>query len=278
MIFEDRIRLEWRRILQRHAYRRLARRPELKRILETPIGTTGADYSDYWALYAYIRRHRPRHVLEFGPGVTTGIMAQALFENGTGHLTTMEDVPHYHEGAKRSLPDHLRPLIDLRLSPKVEKRYGPFAGIGYQLIPERPYDFVYVDGPDYDKKTAYDVDVLEIIARSDIPVTAMVDYRVGSCFVYQLALGDKFRFSHLRKLGYIDRRRGTASRTTRKSWRTRSAHAFSGRAKPRFAARARPEHRCLGSRAPVTPPSQGARGRAGRHSRWPARWGRGPRD
>lgn len=205
MRLRDRIAHVCRSALERSAYQRLARYPALKHILGVPTHSPGADYTDYWALYAYIKRHRPRHVLEFGPGVTTSIMAQALFENGAGHLTAMENEPEFYEGTKRSIPSHLHPLIDLRLSSRVEKRYGPFVGVGYEQIPDRPYDFVFVDGPECDKQTQFDVDVLDIIGKSDTPITAMVDYRIGSCFIYQLALGNKFKYSHLRKLGYIDR-------------------------------------------------------------------------
>ena len=216
MNLRERIAHVYRRTAERRAHRRLASHPPLRDILGIATGTTGADYSDYWALYAYIKRHRPRHVLEFGPGVTTLIMAQALLENGAGHLTSMEDVPGYYEGAKRRIPPHLQPLIDLRLSAKVEKRYGPFAGVGYADIPERAYDFVFVDGPHYDNKTAYDADLLEIIAKSETPVTAMIDYRLASCFIYRLALGHKFKYSRLRKLGYVDR----ATKHSLKGWET----------------------------------------------------------
>ncbi len=205
MNLRERIAHVYRRTAERRAHRRLASHPPLRDILGIATGTTGADYSDYWALYCYVRRHRPRHVLEFGPGVTTLIMAQALFENGAGQLTSMEDVPGYFEGVKRSIPPHLQPFVDLRLSAKVEKRHGPFAGVGYADIPERAYDFVFVDGPHYDNKTGYDADLLEIIRKSDTPVTAMIDYRLASCFIYRLALGPKFKYSRLRKLGVVDR-------------------------------------------------------------------------
>ena len=204
MNLRERIARAYRRMAERRGYRRLVRHPPLRHILGIDTGTTGADYTDYWALYSYIKKRRPQQVLEFGPGVTTLIMAQALFENGAGQLTSMEDVPHYYEGAKRSIPSHLHPIIDLRLSSKVEKRFGPFVGVGYEHIPERPYDFIFVDGPHYDKRTEYDADILEIIAKSETPITAIIDYRLASCFIYHLALGNKFKYSYLRKLGYID--------------------------------------------------------------------------
>ena len=69
---------------------------ELEDFLENSE-STGCSYTDYWALYGYIRRQKPIEILECGPCATTLIMAHALKENEketgiAGHITSMEEI------------------------------------------------------------------------------------------------------------------------------------------------------------------------------------------
>lgn len=179
-----------------------ARRPGFK--YYEPDVTTNVDYSDSLTLYEWVKTRKPKEVLEFGPGVSTLVIAQAMHENGFGRITTLENLEKFHMLAKQNCPEHLQPYIDFRLSPTIKKSYGPFHGVGYEHIPERNYEFVFVDGPNYDANTEFDVDVLEVIARSDTPVSAVIDSRTGSSFIYHLVLGKKFRYRYLTGLGFID--------------------------------------------------------------------------
>ncbi len=165
--------------------------------------STGANYYDYWLLYSHIRKTRPLEVLELGPGLTTLVIALALYENGAGRVTALEDLKIYHDALQEIIPDHLRPFIDLNLSPSRQVHYGPFRGKAYTSIPERDYDFVWIDGPNYDRQTEFDADILEIVAKRDKPITAYVDSRIGSCFIYGLVFGNKFRYDYIRRIGKL---------------------------------------------------------------------------
>jgi len=206
--------LALKRYVERRAYMALTKNPALREILQharkpgfkyyQPDITTNIDYSDSLALYRWIRKHKPKEILEFGPGVSTLIMAQALYENGRGRVTTIENIEKFLVKAKDSCPERLQPYIEYLLIPDVKKRYGPFHGVGYDHIPKRDYELVFVDGPNYDAQSEFDVDVLDVIARSEKPVSAFIDSRTGSSFMYHLILGKKFKYRYLTGLGFID--------------------------------------------------------------------------
>lgn len=204
MPYRGEIGIVLRAYFERRARTRVLSHSVLAKIVQMSTPSTGAQFTDYWTLYSYIRKYKPKEVLELGPGVTTLIIAQALKENGFGRVTAMEDVAKYYEATRKTIPNDLSMFIDLRLSPSGDYRYGPFVGISYKDIPHRPYDFVLVDGPNYDAKTQFDADLIEVIKRSSHPVSAFVDSRTGSCFVYSLLLGKKFRFNYIVRSGFID--------------------------------------------------------------------------
>lgn len=205
---------ELRDFPQFFARRKVLRHKELAELIAKNSPSTGANYFDYWLLYSHIRDTKPEEVLELGPGLTTLVIAQALHENGSGRVTAMEDLQQYYDALQKIIPDHLRPFIDLHLSPAHQVHYGPFRGKAYQSIPERDYDFVWVDGPNYDRETEFDADILQIIARRDKPLTAFVDSRVGSCFIYGLVFGNKFKYDYIRRIGKL-----TASKHDMKTYK-----------------------------------------------------------
>jgi predicted O-methyltransferase YrrM len=194
-----------KKYLEHRARKKLNRNKEVAAILSKATTSTGCDYTDYLALYNYIRIYKPAEILELGSGLTTSLIAQALKENGSGRLTSMEEIERYYRETLRSIPSYLKPFVDLRLSSTIEGRYGPFCGVMYKDIPERPYDFVLIDGPHYDAEKSFNLDILKILEKTVHPLTAYVDSRTGSCFIYHLVLGAKFSFSYLRRLGVIDR-------------------------------------------------------------------------
>ena len=62
----------------------------------------------------------------------------------------MEDKEQWYRMAQDLLPAALSPYVDLVLSPRVEDGWYMFRGVRYEAVPDRPYDFVFVDGPDFD--------------------------------------------------------------------------------------------------------------------------------
>lgn len=174
--------------------------------------STGCSFSDFLILYTYVRQHKPKEILECGTGVSTIILAHALLENEketgiAGRVTSMEENEGYYKSAVPLLPPHLTRYIDMVLSPTVEDVYGVFRGIRYADIPDRPYDFVFVDGPDTCGQTKVqhtsDLDFIKIVSQSDMPVCGVVDQRIGTCLVYHALFGEKFRYDYVRKMGFV---------------------------------------------------------------------------
>jgi hypothetical protein len=99
-------------------------------------------------------------------------------------------------------------VVDLRLSPKVEDGYTIFRGVRYEQIPDRPYDFVFVDGPGTstpsDGTRSFDFDYLHLIRSSDRPASAIIDQRLTTVYVLQKLLGHrKVRYNPYEGLTYV---------------------------------------------------------------------------
>ena len=175
--------------------------------------STGGEYSDYMALYDHVRTHKPREILECGTGVSTIIMAFALMENERefgikGRIASMEDKEKWYRVAEDLLPPEMAPYVDLVLSPRVEDGWYIFRGIRYESVPDRKYDFVFVDGPDFDSltdgKLTFDFDLIRVVEKADHPVHAIVDDRLSTSFVYQKVFGpDKARYRTTHRLCFV---------------------------------------------------------------------------
>lgn len=205
-----------RRLFESRARRRLAAAPGLWPLLEAyraETRSTGCQFVDYDALYRHVRRHRPREILECGTGVSTLVLAAALDENAgeggaPGRVTSMEEDPGWFDMANRLLPERLRKYTDIRLSPTVEDGYALFRGMRYRDVPERPFEFVFVDGPGTrahsDGTRTFDFDFLHVVRRSDTPVGGIVDGRLTTCYALQKVFGpDRVRFDVFRNLAVI---------------------------------------------------------------------------
>ncbi len=177
--------------------------------------STGASHADYLALYSYIKTHKPKEVLECGTGFSTVVIAQALKENEEesgimGHLVSMEENEKYYQDALRSLPEQFKndSCVQIVCSPAVEDTYQVFRGIRYREIPKRPYDFVFVDGPDYvlprgESLLAYDLDFLRLVEKSNHPMSAFIDTRTDTSYMYSLLFPNHFVYDHVRGTGIV---------------------------------------------------------------------------
>jgi predicted O-methyltransferase YrrM len=203
------------RILERRARARLQQNEGLWSTLQKYLeGTqsTGCQHTDYEALYEYVRREKPREILECGTGVSTVVIAHALMENAeedriSGRVTSMEEIESWFEMAAGLLPDSLREYVDLVLSPTIEDGYVVFRGVRYRDVPDRRYEFVFTDGPTTaapsDGTRCANFDYLHIVRRADHPVFGIIDKRLSTCYVLQKVFGDNFRYDPYRELGYV---------------------------------------------------------------------------
>lgn len=174
--------------------------------------STGCSFLDYKTLYNYVREHKPTEILECGTGVSTIVMATALMENVkdgvSGRITSIEDQEKYFAIAQQLLPEHLSPYIDLCLCPRKEYYISFYRGVGYDDLPERPYDFVFIDGPDFDAPSdgniTFDFDYINILKASNKPVAALLDGRLSTAYVLQNILGvEAVRYDPVTQLSTI---------------------------------------------------------------------------
>ena len=206
----------FRRMWERTALRKFENMPDLQALLQDYIkktNSTGCKYVDYWVLYQYIKQKRPIEILECGTGVSTVVMAYALMENENsnglrGRITSIEESDEYFQQAIQLMPEKLRPYVDILQSEKKEFTHTIFRGVGYKDIPDRDYDFVFIDGPTAyapsDSTEAFNFDFINIVKKSTKPVAGIIDNRKITCYVLQKIFGiEKVRFDAKSSLGFI---------------------------------------------------------------------------
>jgi predicted O-methyltransferase YrrM len=195
----------------------LRAKPELWALMsEAAAGTavTGASWSDYLTLYEQVRAYRPREILECGTGISIVALAYALLENAAedggapGRVTSMEDDRDWYETAKTRLPAAVAHVVDLVHSPKVDGFYKCFRGVQYESLPDRPYDFVFSDGPDRHSPVngdkLFNLDLIHVVRRSEHPVRAVVDNHYLTFYILQKVFGlDRARYSVSHKLMFV---------------------------------------------------------------------------
>jgi len=176
--------------------------------------STGCSFIDYFVLYSYIKKNKPTEVLECSTGVSTIVMAHAMMENekegfSGGRITSLEESFEYCNLARELLPDHLLKYVEILHRNKVEAYHYFYRGVKYDNKPVRDYDFVFVDGPTTsapsDGQKTFDFDLIEVVSKSKIPVSAIVDCRKSTCYVFGKVFGkNKVRYDNIRSLGFVD--------------------------------------------------------------------------
>ncbi len=178
----------------------------------TKSKSTGCNFGDYWELYKFVRNKKPKEILECGTGVSTIVMAYALLENKkegySGRITSLEEIEEYYNMAKKLLPERMKSCVEIVCSTRKEDYYSVFRGVRYSNVPERSYDFVFVDGPKYvapsNGMVTFCFDYIDIVRKSDHPVYGIIDKRVSTCYVLQKIFGiDKIKYNSITHLGFL---------------------------------------------------------------------------
>lgn len=180
--------------------------PELKQLVDnykSKTNSTGAEEIDYANLYLNIRTNKYKEIFEAGTGVTTLVIAYALYKNYRedgikGRVTSMEEIYSYHKQAVELLPEYLKDFVDYRLSEVVVDYYSIYRGFRYSSTPIRKYDFCWIDGPACDVpkskgKLAFDIDLIHILNMTD-KISGFIDCRYSTSYVFQQLFGEKIRF------------------------------------------------------------------------------------
>ena len=104
-------------------------------------------------LDALVVRLRPRHVIEFGSGISTLVLARAAARAGGCLVSTLDHDPRFVRASAEQLEDaEGRELVALQLAPLVARSRAGALGPEYLLDPAclastLPADLVLIDGP-----------------------------------------------------------------------------------------------------------------------------------
>lgn len=155
----------------------LSRRGYLEFLDSRPAGALRPDYADLWFLYGLVRKHRPRVVLEFGSGCSTVVIAQALADNGGGHITSVDAEKTWAEVTSSTVPEELRAYCDVVYSPVVEEEFAGIPVFRHTDVPELRPDFLYLDGPTLNPRVQAAVDPVVMEDRFQDGFVMVVDGR-----------------------------------------------------------------------------------------------------
>jgi len=100
-------------------------------------------------LHALVRTLEPRHVLEFGSGVSTAVLAHAATELGDCAVTSVDHDPRFVAKTNELVDPS---YVSLQLAPLVARVHAGLLGPSYLVdtslfASSRPADLVLVDGP-----------------------------------------------------------------------------------------------------------------------------------
>jgi hypothetical protein len=175
--------------------------------------STGVAVSDFIFLYHYIRERAPKYILECGTGRSTWIIAQAIIDNNNGvipdefRIVSMESVDKWHKHALDIFPDEWKTFCDIRLSNISTYQIGLLRGTCYSIVPNLPYELVFVDGPSQkiDQIRTVNMDFIKCLQELKTPVTAVIDERTSTIGGYSLILKKgKVKYYPSWGLGIVD--------------------------------------------------------------------------
>ena len=106
---------------------------------------------DLWFLYRWVKRHKPECVLEFGAGCSTVVLAQALYENGSGHLYSIDGSEYWAQTTWELMPAHLHGVTTLTYSGVVPAEVEGEKVLRHVKVPDVSPDLIFLDGPDFDQ-------------------------------------------------------------------------------------------------------------------------------
>lgn len=139
-------------------------------------------YYKYIHLYSLLDNFRPKKILEFGSGSSTGILA-AYAQKFNARVVTVEDNQAWLENTRRALGD-LSNRVDFVLSSAMGENGNPNRCY-YRYTPNEIFDFVYVDGPPLVINGQHDAsavnwNIVEMINHGLSPQIIAIDIRLAT--------------------------------------------------------------------------------------------------
>ena len=187
--------------IKNHGRRRLGQTAVLESINEfhanREASAFGPDYGDLWFLYNKVRKKQPGSIIEFGSGISTVCLAQALFDNGSGTLYSVDGNRQWAASTARCIPAHLKPFCEVRYSEVIEVMYSGTPVLKHADVPKVVPNFAYLDGPEgvWAERPAA-IDLLEM--EPDFPngFFLVIDERESNTQFLRQHFKRRYRFRH----------------------------------------------------------------------------------
>ena len=160
--------------------------------------STGTKYPTLYKAVKSILQKKPSYILECGTGTSTLVLAETILlmqkkdPSYRCKIISMESIPKWYDMACALLPAKYSEFVEIRLGERELYEYSMFRGYSHSNIPEHPYDFVFLDGPNYTDGNggATCMDAIRIRLLSNLEsLSCVVDTRVSSVFMMQTIFG-----------------------------------------------------------------------------------------
>lgn len=109
---------------------------------------------------------------------------------GKGLVISMESIERWYNEAKNIFPKELKEYAEIHHSPATTYMYSFIKGTAFTQVPDYPYDFVFVDGPELtitENGNSYEtvnMDFIRYLLSTDKKATAIIDSRLRTCIAY----------------------------------------------------------------------------------------------
>ena len=151
------------------------------------------DPADLMFLYDTIRARRVEWAIEFGSGQSTLFIAQALHDQGSGHVHSLDADARWLEHTSRMMPEHLKPYVTFVHSPVVVNNDYGVPAWEYTVIPEGEWDFVLIDGPAGKGGITLSCDLIKLMPSLKEGATGMIDHRWRTAVLTKEHVGTELR-------------------------------------------------------------------------------------
>jgi hypothetical protein len=152
-----------------------------------------------------VRKIKPEYALECGTGKSTFIIAHAMSKNGNGRkLVTMEESKEWaeqqgkafsyffnHNRADDWFPGEPERLVELVTSDTAIDGHRIWRGSFYRHITDYPYTFMMVDGPQLNDDCFLNIDLINVLKKSDNPISIWLDGRWAILAMCKALFGEK---------------------------------------------------------------------------------------
>lgn len=160
--------------------------------------TTGTKYPTLYKAAWVIMKNKPKYILESGTGTSTLILAELILllqERDPSYsckIISMESMRDWYELAVELMPEKYQGIVEIRLGEKEKYDYSIFRGYIHSNIPNLPYEFVLIDGPNFndDNGSSTCMDAIKVRRMSNLEtVYCVIDTRNTTVFMMQQIFG-----------------------------------------------------------------------------------------